>query len=110
MEGEKSVGYSSDMAEVSSEQPSVAVGWRSQGTDSRPRTSLSSYVTYSHMSPFTFLTLPFFTCKMRIIMLPVGPEDELKERTWEHLARSRLAVDGNFLPLRREGLPKAPLS
>ena len=76
MEEEKSMGYSSDMAEVSSEEPSVAVGWGSQSTDSRPRTSLTSYVTYSHMSPFTFLTLPFFTCKMRIIMLPVGPEDE----------------------------------
>lgn len=36
MEGEESMGYSSDMAEVSSEEPSVAVGWRSQGTDSRP--------------------------------------------------------------------------
>ena len=81
VEGEKSMGWSRGMAEMNSEEPSVAAGWRSQGTGSRPRTSLSSYVTYSHMCPFTFLTLLFLTCKMRIIMLQVGLEDEIKERT-----------------------------
>lgn len=45
-----------------------------------------------------------------IIILQVGLEDEIKERTREHFTRNRLAADGNFLPLRRKGLSKAPLS
>lgn len=43
-------------------------------------------------------------------MLQVCLKDEIKDHMWENFAHSRLATGENFLPLRYQGLSKAPFS